>query len=111
MPRAVAPQRIDRLRFNVGPNSNQLTALGNTFGFPAAGSRGVEAATAASTHAGHKEAEDERSSNDCDQLYTRTLRKKIRLRAGSVDQLNFEFARNKDLMTVFIIRLRRVYQD
>jgi len=51
------------MRFDVRPKSNQLTAIGNsTHGFAEVHSRGVEAALAASTHAGHKEAEEERSN-------------------------------------------------
>jgi hypothetical protein len=77
MERATALPGIEMFRFNVGPKSNQLTALGSTMhGFPADDSRGVEAAAAASTHAGHKEAEEEGSSNDCGQLHSRTSRKK-----------------------------------
>jgi hypothetical protein len=106
-----ALQRIGEMRFNVGPKSNQLTALGNTtYDFPTDDSRGVEAAVAASTHAGHNEAEEERSSNHRSQSHRRTSRKKISLRVDLVDQLNFEFTRNKDSMAVFMIRLRRVYQ-
>jgi hypothetical protein len=42
MQRTVALQRTGMLRCNVGPKSNQLTALGNSIGgFVAEGSRGV----------------------------------------------------------------------
>lgn len=99
------------MRSNVGPKSNQLTAIGNAMdGFAAVHSRGVEAATAASTHAGHKEREEKQSGNHWIQFRSRTLRKKISVQTDLVDQLNFEFARNKNSMTVFMIRLRRVYQ-
>ena len=99
------------MRHNVGPKSNQLTAIGNSMdGFAAVHSRGVEAATAASTHAGHNGAEGERSSNHRRQSHRRNLNKVSILNSDSVDQLNFEFARNKNSMTVFMIRLRRVYR-
>jgi hypothetical protein len=63
MQRTAALSRIEKMRFSVGPKSNQLTALGNTmYVFPAVHSRGVEAAAAASIRAGHKEAEEGRSS-------------------------------------------------
>jgi hypothetical protein len=111
MQRTVALQRIDRMRFDVGPESNQLTAIGNSVdGFAEVHSRGVEAAVAASTHAGHKEGEEKQSDNHCSQLRVRTLRKKISVQTGLVDQLNFEFMQNKNSMAVFMIRLRRVYQ-
>jgi hypothetical protein len=77
MQRATALHGIEMFRFNVGPKSNQLTALGSTMhGFPAEDSRGVEAAAAATTHPGHKEAEEEGSGHDCGQLHSRTSRKK-----------------------------------
>jgi hypothetical protein len=112
MQRTVALQRTGMLRCNVGPKSNQLTALGNSIGgFVAEGSRGVVAALAASTHACHSEANGKRSSNHVGRRHRRILHKKIRLRVDLVDQLNFEFSRNKNSMGVFTIRLRRVYQD
>ena len=50
-------QKIDGMRFNVGPMSNQLTALGDKkCGFSEDDSRGVGAAAAASAHTGHTEA-------------------------------------------------------
>jgi hypothetical protein len=99
------------MRFIVWPKSNQLTAIGNVMdGFSADHSRGVEAATAASTHAGHKEAEQEWSSVHRGQPHRRNLQKITILSADLDDQLNFEFARNKNSMNVFMIRLRRVYQ-
>ena len=98
-------------RPNVGPKSNQLTASGNAMdGLTAVHSRGVEAATAASTHAGHKEAQQEWSSIHRGQPHRRNLQKITILSADLDDQLNFEFARNKNSMNVFMIRLRRVYQ-
>ena len=101
------------MRFDVRPKSNQLTAIGNsTHGFAEVHSRGVEAALAASTHAGHKhkEAEKERSSNHRSQSRSRKLRKVSILGSDSGDQLNFELVRNKNSMAVFMIRLRRVYR-
>jgi hypothetical protein len=111
MQRTAALQGIEMLRINVGPKSNQITAIGNSAHEHAAvDSRGVDAATAASTHAGHKVAEEEGPSNHRGPFQGRTLHKKISLRVDSIDQLNFEFKRNKHLMNVFTIRLRRVYQ-
>jgi len=111
MQRAVALRRIDRMRHNVGPKNNQLTAIGNAMdGFAAVHSRGVEAATAASTHAGLNEAEKERSRIHRGQPHRRNLQKITILSTDLDDQLNFEFARNKNSMNVFMIRLRRVYQ-
>jgi hypothetical protein len=107
-----ALQRIEMMRCDAGPESNQLTALGNRMcGFLAEDSRGVEAAVAASTHAGHEVAEGERSSSHRGKPHKRILRRKITLQSGLVDQLKFEFTRNKNSMTVFMIRLRRVYRD
>ena len=57
-----------------------------------------------------KRAEEKQSGNHWIQFRSRTLRKKISVQTDLVDQLNFEFARNKNSMTVFMIRLRRVYQ-
>ncbi len=100
------------MQCDAGPESNQLTALGNRMcGFLADDSRGVEAAVAASTHAGHEEAEEERSKSHHNKLHKRNLRKEITLQSGLVDQLKFEFTRNKNSMNVFTIRLRRVYRD
>jgi hypothetical protein len=79
-------------------------------GFAADHSWGVEAVTAASTHAGHKGVEEERSSNPRRQSRRRNLHKVSILNTDSVEQLNFEFARNKNSMKVLMIRLRRVYQ-
>jgi len=99
------------MRFNVWPKSNQLAAFGNsTDGFAADHSRGVEAAKAASTHAGLNEAEKERSRIHRGQPHRRNLQKITILSTDLDDQLNFEFARNKNSMNVFMIRLRRVYQ-
>jgi hypothetical protein len=111
MQRTAALSRIEEVRFNVGPKSHQPTTLGNmTCDFPADDSRGVEAATAAPTHAGHKGVQEERSSNPRRQSHRRNLPKVSILNPDPFDQLNFEFARNKNSMTVFMIRLRRVYQ-
>jgi hypothetical protein len=100
------------MRFNVGPQINQLTAIRNAMDdfFATVHSRGVEAAAAASTHAGYKEAGEERYGNHGSHSHRRNLHKVSILRADSVDQLNFEFARNKNSMTVLTICLRRVYQ-
>jgi len=104
-----ALQRNNEMRFDVRPKSNQLTAIGNAMDdLAAVHSRGVEAATAASTHAGHEEGK--RSSNHRGQPHRRKLQK-ISIHSADLDgQLNFEFARNKNSMNVFMIRLRRVYQ-
>jgi hypothetical protein len=58
MQRTAVFQRIDRMRFEVGPNRNQLTAIGNAVRCNAAyRSWGVEAAAAAPTHAGRRTGE------------------------------------------------------
>jgi hypothetical protein len=99
------------MRSDVRPKSNQLTAIGNsTHCFDAVDSWGVEATTAASTHAGHKESKEKPLSNHGGQFHNGILHKKLSLTVGLVDQLNFEFARNKNSMNVFTIRLRRVYR-
>jgi hypothetical protein len=111
MQRTAALSEIEEMQFDVGPKSNQLTALGNTMcGFPAADSRGVEAVSAASTQAGHQGVEEERSCNPHRQSHRRKLHKVSILNADSIEQLNFEFAGNKNSMKVFMIRLRRVYR-
>jgi hypothetical protein len=111
MQRTAALWRIDQMRFIVGPKSNHLTAIGDSMRrFAADESRGVEAATAASAHAGHKEAQQKWSSIHRGQPHRRNLQKITSLSADLEDQLNFEFARNKNSMNVFMIRLRRVYQ-
>jgi len=111
MQRTAVLRRIDRMRPNVGPKSNQLTASGNSAHEHAGiDSRGVEAAVAASTHAGLDEAEEERSRIHRGQPHRRNLQKITILSTDLDDQLNFEFARNKNSMNVFMIRLRRVYQ-
>jgi len=108
MQRAAAFRRIIRMRFNVWPKSNQPTAIGNsTHGFAADHSRGVEAATAASTHACRKE--KDWTGNHPLQARSRNLQKVGILTADFSDQLNFGFARNKNSMPVFMHRLRRVY--
>ena len=102
------------MRCDAGPESNQLTALGNRMcGFLPDDSRGVEAAVGASTHAVHveAEAEEERSKSHHNKLHKRNLCKEITLQSGLVDQWNFAFTRNKNSMGVFTIRLRRVYRD
>ena len=112
MQRTAALSRIEKMRFDVGLEINQLTAIRNAMAdyFAAVHSRGVEAATAASTRAGNNGAEGERSSNHRRHSHRRNLNKVSILNSDSFDQLNFEFARNKNSMTVFMIRLRRVYR-
>ena len=112
MQRAAATSRIEKMRFNVGPEINQLTAIRNAMidYFSTVHSRGVEAAAAASTRAGHKGPEGDRSSHHRRHTHRRNLNKVSILNTDSLDQLNFEFARNKNSMTVFMIRLRRVYR-
>ena len=108
---AGALQGIEMLRFHVGPKSNHHTALGNKIrGFKADDSRGVEAAVAASTRAGRKDGKGQQPTNDRGRLNSWASRKKISLKVGLDDQLNFEFTRNKNSMNVFMIRLRRVYR-
>jgi hypothetical protein len=112
MQRTVAPSRIEKMQGDVGSEINQLTAIRNAMDdyFVAVHCRGVEAATAASTRAGLKGVERERSSNHRQHSHRRNLNKVSILNSDSIDQLNFEFARNKNSMTVFMIRLRRVYR-
>jgi hypothetical protein len=116
MQRAAALSRIDRVRFNVGPKSNQLTALGNTMcDFPMNDSRGVEAASAASTHAGFNEAMGykytiEKCRTGFGFAALAEFAQRISDESKKMDQLNFESAGNKNSIDVFIIRLRRVYQ-
>ena len=112
MQRTVAPSRIEKMQGDVGSEINQLTAIRNAMNdyLVSVHSRGVEAAMAASTRTGHKGVEEERSSNHRSQLHRRNLNKVSILNTDSVDQLNFEFARNKTSMPVFMIRLRRVYR-
>jgi hypothetical protein len=112
MQRAAAPSRIEKMRFDLGLENNQLTAIRNAMAdyLAAVHSGGFEAPTAASTHAGHKGAEGERSSNHRRQSNRRNLNKVSILNSDSIEQLNFEFARNKNSMTVFMIRLRPVYR-
>ena len=104
---------IEELRSKVGPKINQLTApLNSMRGLRAEHSRGVEAARAASTHADRKEAVGVRLDNhNRSSRRLQNLRKVLTLGADSVDQLNFEFARNKNSMAVFMLRLRRVYHN
>jgi hypothetical protein len=112
MQRTVALSRIEKMRVDVGLEINQLTAIRNAMDdyFAAVHSRGVGAAPAASTRAGHKVVEGERSGNHRRRSHRRNLNKGTILNTDSVDQLNFEFARNENSMTVFMIRLRRVYR-
>jgi hypothetical protein len=63
----------------------------------------------ASTHAGHQQAAEGHSGNHQGQLHKRNLRIKSSLKAESVNQLKFGFARNKNSMTVFMLHLGRVY--
>ncbi len=99
------------MRFNLGPMTNQLTAIGNSMQSSVAlDSQGVEAATAASTRAGHKEAEEERLRNHRSPSHRRNW-SKVSILVADLVELNFEFGRNKNSMGVFTIRLRRVYQD
>jgi hypothetical protein len=108
MEHATALRRIENMKFNVRPKSNQLTAIGNlTNGFDTKNSRGVEAATAASTHAGLKKKSG--SSHRLSQLHNGKLQKASIPSADFCGQLNFEFAGNKNSMIVFMHRLRRVY--
>ena len=102
------------MRFEIRPTINRLTALVDRLRiFFADHPRGVEAATAASTHAGRKvkEEEEKRTQEIRKGAHRRKLHKVSILGGDSVDQLNFEFARNKNSMAVFMIRLRRVYRD
>ncbi len=112
MQRNAALSRIEKMRFDVGLEINQLKAIRNAMDdyFAAVHSRGVEAATAASTHAGHKEATKERHSHHRGHSHRRNLYKVTIQNAGSADHLNFEFVRNKNSMNVFMFRLRRVYR-
>jgi len=108
MQRTVAPSRIEKMRFNVVLEINQLKVIRNALNdyFAAVRSRGVEAAAAASTHAGHRVGREVQHSHS----HTRNLRKVSIQNADSFDQLNFEFVRNKNSMNDFMIRLRRVYR-
>jgi hypothetical protein len=111
MQRTAAPSRIEKMQSDVGLEINQLTAIRNAMDdyFAAVHSRGVEAATAASTHAGHNGVEGERSSNHRRHSHRRKLNKVSILNSDSIDQLNFEFTKNKNSMDVFMLRLRRIY--
>jgi hypothetical protein len=97
--------------FIVWPKSNQLTAIGNAMDeFAAVHFRGVESAAAASTHAGRKEVEQDRSGNQPGQLQSVCWREGSNSRTDLDGQLNFEFRRIKNSMAAFMNRLRRVYQ-
>jgi hypothetical protein len=104
---------IEELRSKAGPKINQLTAPLNPMrGLRAEHSRGARAAAAARAHAGRKQAVGVRLDNHNRSSRRRqNLHKARTLGADSVDQLNFEFARNKNSMTVFMLRLRRVYHN
>ena len=114
MQSTAALSRIEKMRFNIRPKINQLTALVDPMRICFADhSCGVEAASAASAHAGRKvkEEEEKRAQGLRKGAHRRKLHKVSILDGDSVDQLNFEFARNKNSMAVFMIRLRRVYRD
>jgi hypothetical protein len=100
------------MRFDVGPEINQLAVIRNAMDdyFAASHPRGVEAATAASTHAGQKHREEETPSKYRREAHRRKLHK-VSILGADLVELNFEFARNKNSMTDFMIRLRRVYRD
>jgi hypothetical protein len=112
MQRTAASSRIEKMRFSVGLEINQLTVIRNAMDdyFAAVHSRGDEAAMAASSRAGQKGAQEGRSSNHRNPSHRRNLHKVSILNADLADQLNFEFARNKNSMKVFTNRLRRVYR-
>ena len=101
------------MRFKIRPKINQLTALVDPMRiFFADHSRGVEAAAEASTHAGRIMKEEEtRIHGKRHRPHRCKLHKVSILGANSADQLNFELARNKNSISVFMIRLRRVYRD
>jgi|HubBroStandDraft_6_1064221.scaffolds.fasta_scaffold478883_2 hypothetical protein len=111
MQRTAALPRIDGMRFDVGPKSNQLTAIGNSMcsclQFVLGELRPRR--SGASTHAGCEEVEEKRSGKCQGHFHKRNLRIEKSLNADSVDQLKFEFARNKNSMLVFMLRLGRVY--
>jgi hypothetical protein len=107
----VAFQRIDLSRFDAGPKSNQAIVPGKTtHSFPAIHSGKVEAAAAASTHSGRPESEKESPSHGRDGSHSGNFRGEMSVRTNLDDQLNFEFDGNKNSITAFMIRLRRVYQ-
>jgi len=113
MQRIAALSRIEKMRFKIRPTINRLTALVDPLRiFFADHSRGVEAASAASTHANRKVKEDEekKTRSTRNKPHRRQFHKVSILGGDSDDQLNFEFARNKNSMNVFMIRLRRVYR-
>ena len=102
------------MRFNIRPKINHLTALVDPMRICFADhSCGVEAASAASTHAGRKLKieEEKRTQGNRNEAHRRILHKVSILGGDSADQLNFELARNKKSMAVFMIRLRRVYRS
>src|SRR6202035_74813 len=98
---------IEKMRFDIRPTINRLTALVNPLRIFFAGhSRGVEAAAAASTHAGRiVKDEERRTRGNRHKSHRRNVHKVSILREDFVDQLNFEFTRNKNSMKVFMIRL------
>jgi len=112
MQRNAASRTIDGMRFDVGPKSNQLTAIGNSLRGCLQFALGElrPRPGGASTHAGRKkEIEEKRSGNHRGQSHKGNLRRESSLKANSADQLKFEFAGNKNSMRVFMLRLGRVY--
>jgi hypothetical protein len=76
MQRSAALSRIEKMRFNVRPKINQPSApVSSMRALAAVHSQRVEVATAASTHVGHKEVEDERPSGHRSQSHRRNLHK------------------------------------
>jgi len=111
MQHTAALQKIDGMKFHVGPKTNQLTAFEDAMRrFTAVRSRRVEAAMPASTHAGHQGALEQCLGARGSAVRSSLLWIQISGNADFMDQLNFESARNKNPMTVFMIRLRRVYR-
>jgi hypothetical protein len=91
MQRTAARWRIEEvMRFVIGPKSNPIPALVKSMrAFPSNDSRGVEAAVAASTHAGRNNAVEEYPSRGRSVLDNWKLRKENISIAGSSDQLKF----------------------
>jgi hypothetical protein len=98
------------MRSDVRPKTNQLTAIeDSTRALVAENSRGVGAAATASTHADHKRKAG--ASHHLSSPQSWKLQKAGILGTDFVDQLNFEFARNKNSIAIFMHRLRRVYHN
>jgi len=113
MQRAAALQRIEAMRFNVGPESHRPVAIGNAIhGHTAVRPRRVEAARAATTHGGGKGARENPTEHHGRKLRSGRVRKEVTVNAILPDPLNFHFhlARNNNSLIVFMIRLRRVYR-